>query len=62
MHEAEAAITDAHPPVACPLSEALYFPTTTVLNRELSQAGRVIFEEFTTVVKLTEQMCVQDPV
>ena len=50
------------PPVACPLSEALYFPTTTVPNRELSQAGRIIFEEFTTVVTLTEQMHVQDPV
>ena len=50
------------PPVACPLSEALYFPTTTVPNHELSQAGRIIFEEFTTVVMLTEQMRVQDPV
>ena len=50
------------PPVTCPLSEALYFPTTTVSNRELSQPGRVIFEEFTTVVTLMEQMRVQDPV
>ena len=43
------------PPVACSLSEALYFPTTTApRKRELSQVGRVIFEELTTVVTLSD--------
>ena len=51
------------PPVACAPSEALYFPTTTVhRNQEDSQLGRSIFEEFTTVVSLKEQMRVTDPV
>jgi len=51
------------PPVACGPSEALYFPTTTVQhNQEESQTGCTIFEEFTTVVTLKEQMRVTDPV
>lgn len=51
------------PPVACAPSEALYFPTTTVQrNQEDSQTGCTIFEEFTTVVILKEQMRVTDPV
>ena len=49
------------PPVACAPSEALYFPTTMVQrNQEDSQTGRTIFEEFTTVVTLKEQMHVTD--
>ena len=50
------------PPVACVQSEALYFPITMVhRNREASETGRIIFEEFTTVVTLKEQMRVVDP-
>ncbi|KIM52121.1 hypothetical protein SCLCIDRAFT_41067, partial [Scleroderma citrinum Foug A] len=50
-------------PVTCAPSEALYFPTTTVqCNREDSQTGCTIFEEFTTVVTLKEQMQVTDPI
>ena len=49
------------PPVACAPSEALYFPTTMVQrNQEDSQTSRTIFEEFTTVVTLKEQMRVTD--
>jgi len=51
------------PPVACAPSEALYFPITSVQrNRENSLTGRTIFEEFTTVVTLKQQMRVTDPV
>ena len=51
------------PPVAGGVSDALYNTQCTVpKNREDSQAGRVIFEEFTTVVTLSEQMRVTDPV
>ena len=50
------------PPVAGGVSDALYNPKCTAKNhREDSQAGRFIFEEFTTVVSLTEQMRVTDP-
>ena len=50
------------PPVVGGASDALYNPECTVKNhREDSQAGRIIFEEFTTVVSLTEQMRVTDP-
>ena len=50
-------------PVACVPSEALYFPTTTVQrNQEDSQTRCTIFEEFTTMVTLKEQMWVTDPV
>jgi hypothetical protein len=49
--------------VACAPSNALYYPTTAVQkNYEASQMGQVIFKEFTTVVTLKEQMCMQDPV
>ena len=50
------------PPVAGGVSDALYNPKCTVpKQREDSQTGRIIFEEFTTVVSLTEQMRVTDP-
>ena len=50
------------PPVAGGASDALYNPRCSVpTNREDSQAGKVIFEEITTVVTLTEQMRVKDP-
>ena len=51
------------PPVAGGVSDTLYNPKCTAKNhQEDSQAGRIIFEEFTTVVSLTEQMQVTDPV
>jgi len=51
------------PLVACAPSEALYFPITSVQrNREDSLTGRTIFEEFTTVVTLKQQMHVTDPI
>ena len=50
------------PPVAGGVSDALYNPVCNVLKNTVdSQTGRVIFEEFTTVVSLTEQMRVMDP-
>ena len=50
------------PPVAGGVSDALYNTQCTVpTNREDSQMGRIIFEEFTTVVTLSEQMRVTDP-
>ncbi len=52
------------PPVAVAAAEALYMPT--VNERDLEKAdrvlGRKIYEEFTTVVVLKEQMRVSDPV
>ncbi len=51
------------PPVACAAGEALYKPTN--LTRDAKHAdrilGRTIYEEFTTVVVLREQMRVSDP-
>lgn len=50
------------PPVVGGISDALYNPVCQVKNNTVdSQAGRIIFEEFLTVVSLTEQMRVTDP-
>jgi len=48
------------PPVSAPASEALYQPIGTHNSTE-SQLGQKIYEEFTTVVLLKEQMQVTDP-
>ncbi|KIJ12590.1 hypothetical protein PAXINDRAFT_14515 [Paxillus involutus ATCC 200175] len=50
------------PPVACPLREALFNPSTPERDSTLCQVGRTIYEEFTTVVILSQQMRVNDPV
>ncbi|KAG1849316.1 hypothetical protein C8R48DRAFT_750240 [Suillus tomentosus] len=44
------------PPVATALTEALYFPVNFAHNLTEAQLSRTIFEEFTTVVILTEQV------
>ena len=50
------------PPVAGGVSDVLYNPKCTTKNhQEDSQMGRFIFEEFTMVVSLTEQVQVTDP-
>lgn len=49
------------PPVAVAPSEALYYPTNIIRDTMESQIGRSIFEEFSTVVILREQMRVTDP-
>lgn len=48
-------------PVAVAPSEALYYPTNIIRDTMESQIGRSIFEEFSTVVILREQMRVTDP-
>lgn len=48
------------PPVACGEAEALYFPIPNVPGNQDSITGRLIYEEFTTIVTLTEQMRVVD--
>jgi hypothetical protein len=48
------------PPVACGKREALYYPINTKDSMD-AQIGRRIYEEFTTVVILKEQMRVTDP-
>ena len=48
------------PPVACSKREALYHPISTNDSMDM-QIGRRIYEEFTTVVILKEQMRVTDP-
>lgn len=48
------------PPVACSPKEALYWPSDTAHDLLLSQIGRTIYEEFTTVVTLKQQMRVTD--
>ena len=50
------------PPVATSPTEALYFPSNPERDSAESQSGRAIYEEFTTVVILQEQMHVTDPV
>ena len=49
------------PPVACSPSEALYWPCNLTDSVD-SQLGHAIYDEFTTVVILREQMRVTDPV
>ena len=48
------------PPVACAKSEALYHPINLVKDSDASKIGRRIYEEFSTVVTLREQMRVTD--
>ncbi len=52
------------PPVACALAEALYMRTDIARDSQHPDRvlGRAIYEEFTTVVILKEQMRVTDPV
>ena len=50
------------PPVACAVSEALYQPSNMVTDSLDSQLGRAIYEEFSTVVILREQLRVTDNV
>ena len=50
------------PPVARPLHSALYYPSDQVRDSIDSQLGRIIYEEFSTVVTLKEQMRVTDSV
>ena len=50
------------PPVACTLNEALYFPSRLSGDTLLSQIGRSLYEEFSTVVTLKQQVRVIDPV
>lgn len=49
------------PPVACGKREPLYYPISTKDPMD-AQIGRRIYEEFTTVVILKEQMRVTDPI
>ena len=48
------------PPVACAKSEALYHPVNLAKDSDDSKIGRRIYEEFSTVVILREQMRVTD--
>ena len=50
------------PPVATSPTEALYFPSNPTRDSTESQLGRAIYEEFSTVVILKEQMRITDPV
>lgn len=50
------------PPVAVASTEALYFPSSTQRTSTHAQLGRAIYEEFQTVVVLTEQLRVVDVV
>jgi len=48
------------PPVACAKSEALYHPVHLAKDSDDAKIGRCIYEEFSTVVTLREQMRVMD--
>ena len=48
------------PPVACAKSEALYYPVNLAKGSDDAKIGRRIYEEFSTVVVLREQMRVTD--
>ena len=50
------------PPVARPLRDVLYYPLDFSCDTLTSQIGRVIYEEFTTVVVPKEQRRISDPV
>ncbi|KAJ8584894.1 hypothetical protein M405DRAFT_746216, partial [Rhizopogon salebrosus TDB-379] len=50
------------PPVATAAAESLYFPLDSTQDKAMSQVGRSIYEEFTTVVILRHQVRVTDPV
>lgn len=49
------------PPVATAPSEALYYPVNPSRDTDERQLGRKIYEEFSTVVELTTQMRIEDP-
>ncbi|KAJ7937536.1 hypothetical protein B0H13DRAFT_2226473 [Mycena leptocephala] len=50
------------PPVATAMSETLYNPMDAINDSIESKVGRTIYEEFTTVVLLKQQMRMTDPV
>ena len=50
------------PPVACSIREALWYPPDPAKDSTLCLIGRSIFEEFTTVVILRQQMRITDPI
>ncbi|KIK80722.1 hypothetical protein PAXRUDRAFT_157908 [Paxillus rubicundulus Ve08.2h10] len=50
------------PPVATSLREALFYPPAPNRDSTLCQVGRTIYEEFTTVIILKQQMRVVDPI
>jgi hypothetical protein len=50
------------PPVACAVTEALYYPTNIATDSVDSQIGRAIYEEFDTVVILRDQLRITDDV
>ncbi|KAJ8516236.1 hypothetical protein ONZ45_g6447 [Pleurotus djamor] len=50
------------PPVGLGTNQALFHPSNPLVDSLPSQTGRKIYEEFTTVVLLKEQMRVTDPV
>ena len=50
------------PPVARRLQDALYYPIEPIRDSVESQLGRAIYDEFTTVVILKQQIRVTDPV
>jgi len=50
------------PPVACAKSEALYHPVNLAKDSDDAKIGRRIYEEFSTVVVLREQMRITDQV
>ena len=50
------------PPVACAKSEALYHPVVLAQDSDEAKIGRRIYEEFSTVVVLREQMRVTDQI
>ncbi|KAJ6471674.1 hypothetical protein DFH09DRAFT_1476501 [Mycena vulgaris] len=50
------------PPVATGATEPLYYPIDAINDSLESKLGRMIYEEFTTVVLLKDQMRVRNPV
>ena len=50
------------PPVACTICKALYFPPDPARDSALSLIGRALYEEFSMVVTLREQVRVVDPI
>jgi len=48
------------PPVACAKSEALYHPVNLAKDSDDAKIGRRIYEEFSTVITLREQMRITD--
>lgn len=50
------------PPVVCRQSAPLYWPVDSIHDSEENVIGRKIYEQFTTVVQLKEQIRVRDPI